>query len=159
MGTDNQNSQEGTFNEAEKTFTQSEVDTIVKERLRRDREKYADYDALKEKAAKFDEYEAANKTELEKMTEKAKTLQAELDGIKKASALREMREKIATDNNVPIEFLTGTTEEECTAQADKVKEMFSVSGIPVRVTDGGEVLSTGAPNSGALFEKWAKDKL
>ena len=158
MVTDNQNSQESATNEVEKTFTQSEVDTIVKERLKRDREKYADYDALKEKAAKFDEYEAANKTELEKMTEKAKSLQAELDGIKKASALREMREKIATENNVPIEFLTGTTEEECLAQADKVKEMLSVSGIPVRVVDGGEVLGTGAPNSAAVFERWAKDK-
>lgn len=158
MVTDNQNSQESATNEVEKTFTQSEVDTIVKERLKRDREKYADYDALKEKAAKFDEYEAANKTELEKMTEKAKSLQAELDGIKKASALREMREKIATENNVPIEFLTGTTEEECLAQADKVKEMLSVSGIPVRVVDGGEVLNTGAPNSAAVFERWAKDK-
>ena len=36
--------------QAEKTFTQSELDQIIGERLKREREKYPDYDALKEKA-------------------------------------------------------------------------------------------------------------
>ena len=35
--------------QAEKTFTQSELDQIIGERLKREREKYPDYDALKEK--------------------------------------------------------------------------------------------------------------
>ncbi len=39
----------------EKTFTQGEMDAIIGERLAREREKYADYDILKAKAAKFDE--------------------------------------------------------------------------------------------------------
>ena len=143
----------------EKTFTQAEVDIIVKDRLKRDREKYADYDALKEKASKFDELEAANKSELEKALEKANSLQKELDGIKAAQQLREMREKIANENNVPIEFLTGTTEEECNQQAEKVKEMLSASGVPVKVVDGGEILNPGKQTSGQIFEKWAKEQL
>ena len=40
---------------AEKTFTQSELDQIIGERLRREREKYADYDELKGKAEKYDQ--------------------------------------------------------------------------------------------------------
>lgn len=157
MGTDNQNSQDA--QNTEKTFTQAELDAIVKDRLKRDREKYADYDALKEKAAKFDEIEAANKTELEKATEQVKTLQAEIDSMKKANELSEMRKKIATENNVPINLLTGTTEEECNAQVTAIKEMLTANGIPTVVPDSGEVSKTGKLDPGTVFANWAKDKL
>ena len=159
MGTDNQNSQEEAQTQEQKTFTQAELDAVVKDRLKREREKYADFDALKAKAAKLDELEAANKSELEKATEKAAALQAQLDGIKKAEKLREMRTKIATENNVPIELLTGATEEECQTQADKVKEMLSASGVPVAVRDGGEATFSGKVLTRTQFANWAKDKL
>ena len=159
MGTDNQNSQEEAQTQEQKTFTQAELDAVVKDRLKREREKYADFDALKAKAAKLDELEAANKSELEKATEKAAALQAQLDGIKKAEELREMRTKIATENNVPIELLTGVTEEECQTQADKVKEMLSASGVPVAVRDGGEATYSGNVLTRTQFANWAKDKL
>ena len=51
--------------------TQEDLDIIVGERLKREREKYADYEALKEKAAKYDQAEEASKSELQKATEKA----------------------------------------------------------------------------------------
>jgi cytochrome c556 len=55
-----------------KTFTQEQVDKIVQERLKRAKsEKPADYDELKAKAAKLDEIEDAQKTELERITEQA----------------------------------------------------------------------------------------
>ena len=47
---------------AEKTFTQSQLNAIVADRLSREREKYAGYDELKEKAAQFDEMQEANKS-------------------------------------------------------------------------------------------------
>ena len=50
----------------DKTFTQAEMDSIIEGRLARERQKYADYDDLKEKASKYDEYQAQNKTELQK---------------------------------------------------------------------------------------------
>lgn len=160
MGTDNQTSLEQTTEVAtEKTFTQAELDSIVKDRLKRANEKYADYESLKEKASKFDEIEQANKSELEKANERCASLQAELDGIKKAAELREMRTKIATENKVPIELLTGQTEEECTTQAEKIKEMLVASGVPVSVSDGGEVTKTGKLSGGQIFANWAKDKL
>jgi len=58
--------------EQPKTFTQEQVDKIVQERLKRAKgEKPADYDELKAKAAKLDEIEDAQKTELERITEQA----------------------------------------------------------------------------------------
>lgn len=52
----------------DRTFTQSDLDKIVQERLARAKTSLpADYDDLKAKAARFDELEAANKSELEKL--------------------------------------------------------------------------------------------
>lgn len=53
------------------TFTQDEVDRIVRERLKRQKDQFADYDAIKERASKFDELEQQQKTELEKAQERA----------------------------------------------------------------------------------------
>lgn len=60
---------------AGKTFSQDELDAILADRLRRERAKYEDYDALKDKAAKYDKAEEAQKTELEKAQEKAQALE------------------------------------------------------------------------------------
>ena len=38
--------------QATKTFTQSELDAIISDRLKRERDKYADYETLKEKATR-----------------------------------------------------------------------------------------------------------
>lgn len=57
---------------AEKALTQAEVDRIVKERVERERAKYGDYSDLKTKAAKLDEIEAANASDLEKAVKKAR---------------------------------------------------------------------------------------
>ena len=51
----------------DKTFTQAEMDSIIEGRLAREREKYADYDSLKDKAGKYDEMQAKGKTDLAKL--------------------------------------------------------------------------------------------
>ena len=54
----------------DKTFSQAEVDRIVKERLERERGKFADYDEAKKAAARLKEIEDAQKSELEKLQER-----------------------------------------------------------------------------------------
>lgn len=46
--------------------SQEELNRIIEQRLARERGKFADYDDLKAKAAKFDEADAASKSELQK---------------------------------------------------------------------------------------------
>ena len=135
MGTDNQTSQDTQTQEPEKTFTQAEVNSFLKREEEKIKAKYADYADLQAKAAK---------------------LKAELDGIKQAAALREMREKIATDNNIPVELLTGATEEECTKQVETIKTLLNAQGIPTAVRDGGEVVNTGKLSTRTQFAQWAK---
>jgi len=102
---------------AEKTLTQAEVDRIVEQRLARERNKFSDYDELKAKAAKADELEAAQLSDLEKerkAREKAEAERDELKGTVKKTTLRSslLAEAAKPDRNivdteVAIELLLG----------------------------------------------------
>ena len=107
---------------AERTFTQAELDQIVGERLARERTKYADYAVIKEKAARLDSLEEAQKSELEKATERATAAEAELATLKREREIRAAREKVSKETGVPVSLLTGDTEEECKALAEAINE-------------------------------------
>lgn len=98
------------------TFTQSDVDRIVADRLARERSKYADYDDLKQKAGQLPTLE-----ERVAATEKRAT-DAE------AAALRS---NIATQHGITAEdrdlFLTGSDETTLTAQAERLKARDAAS--------------------------------
>lgn len=67
--------------DAPRTFSQEDLDRIVKERLARQKTQFADYEDLKAKAAKLDEVEANNLSELEKAQKAAAEAVAERDKI------------------------------------------------------------------------------
>ncbi len=104
-----------------RTFTQAEVNSIVADRLTRERAKYADYDDLKAKAQQFD------------------TTKAELDALNAANAQRDMKARVSAATGVPVELLTGDTEEACTAQAQAALKFAKKDlGYPV-LRDGGAI--------------------
>ncbi len=103
-------SDEGKEQKAE-TFTQADVDRIVRERVKREREKFADYDDLKAKAAG------------------AKTVEdrlAEMEQRTAAAEAKALRSDIAARHGISAEdrdlFLTGTDEETLTAQAKRLSD-------------------------------------
>ena len=142
-----------TANEPERTFTQTELDTIVRDRLQRERNKYADYDAYKEKAEKFDAAEEARKSELQKATERVTALETELNALKKSNEVRAIRDQVAKETGVPATLLTADTEEACREQAEAIKAFAQPSGYPV-VNDAGEITKkiSGTPQSS--FSEW-----
>jgi hypothetical protein len=95
--------------------SQEELDRIIEARIARERKKIpADYDELKAKAAKLAEIEEANKTEAEKAQARAEA--AEKRAIElEAKALRA---EVAAAKGVPVNLLTGSTQEELEAAAD-----------------------------------------
>ena len=95
-----------------KTFTQEELNSIVADRLERERKKFDGFEDYKAKAARLDELEAASKTELQKATEKAEKLEEELSTLKNAEKVRGVRSEVAKETGVPAELLTGETKEE-----------------------------------------------
>lgn len=114
-----------------RTFTQDEVNTIIADRLTRERAKYADYDDLKTKAQQFD------------------TTKAELDALNAANAQRDMRARVAAATGVPVELLTGDTEEACTAQAQAALKFAKPVNSYPDVRDGEPYLAPSAPNYAA----------
>ena len=146
------NQEQTTTTEQQKSFTQDELDKIVSERLGRERAKYGDYEALKEKAAAFDKLDEANKSELQKATDKAASLQSELDKLKKADKVREIREKVAKETGVPVNLLTAEDEETCNSQARAALD-FAKPTYP-SVKDGGEAATTGKEPTRDQFANW-----
>lgn len=102
--------------------SQEELNKIIEKRLERERSKFGDYDDLKAKAAKLDDIEAANKSELEKANE-AKTAAEQAAEQAKSEALRW---KVAAKHGISDEdaelFLTGTDEQTLTKQAERLAD-------------------------------------
>lgn len=98
-----------------KTFTQEELNSIVAERLMRERDKYKDYDTLKEKVG-----------ELDTLKSQFEAVQNELTGIKTES----IKSKILDEVGLPKELATrlnGSTEAEMKADAEELKKMLGVT--------------------------------
>lgn len=98
--------------------SQDELDRIIQKRLDRERSRFADYDDLKAKADKLAEIEEANKTEAEKLAQRAEAAEAKLADAERAV----LRSEVAAEKNVPASLLTGSTKEELEASADALLE-------------------------------------
>lgn len=80
-------------------------------------------------------------------------LQAELDNLKAANSLRDMRANVSRETGVPAELLTGETEDACKAQAKSILEFAKPSGYPT-VPDGGEPNITPHNTTRQQFAEW-----
>lgn len=149
------NQETKTMESSERTFTQSEMDAIIGERLARERAKYADYDTMKQKAEQFDAAEEASKSELQKATERAEALQKQVDAMLKADTARQIRDKVAKETGVPAHLLTAETEEACAEQAKAIMAFAQPSGYPA-VKDAGEVTKKTKGNAQEEFAEWFK---
>ena len=101
----------GAASETPSTFTQADVDRIVKDRLDRVKAKYSDYDDLKAKAE-------GSKTVEDRL--------AEMEKRATGAEARALRNDIATRHGISAEdrdlFLTGTDEETLAAQAKRLAQ-------------------------------------
>jgi hypothetical protein len=76
-----------------KTFSQEELDAILKDRLDRERKKYADYADLKTKAAEFEKLQAEKLSETEKAAKKLIDLEKRIAEKEAQIAARDLRDK------------------------------------------------------------------
>ena len=126
-GDGGQQGDEGKAGEGFKPITsQADLDRLIGERIARERNKFADYDDVKAKAAKFDEAEQASKSELERIAE-------ERDAIKSRADKAEsdfMRLFVAHNKGLTpaqAKRLVGSTKEELEADADEILRDFPTS--------------------------------
>lgn len=123
----------------EKTFTQDEVNKIVAERLKREREKYADYDELKARAADADR----SKSALDKLAEQVKSLE---ERAAKAE-LAALRAEVAEAKGLTAKQarrLQGSTREELLADADELLAEWRPAAADKGGDSGGDKDSSGS---------------
>ena len=119
------------------TFTQADVDRIVRERVQRERAKYADYDDLKAKA------------------DGAKTVEdrlAEIESKHAEAERRAMRAEIANAKGLTptqAKRLIGTTREELEADADELLRDLATVEADRKKTGARAPLQGRTPTNGA----------
>lgn len=151
--------------EQSKTYTQEEfqakLDAAIKERLSREKKKFADYEDLKAKAAKLDEIEEANKTELEKANDTIAELTKTIEARKSEDERNELVNRIAEEHKVPADyrcFLTANDEDGLVEQAEKLAEKFAEPSFNEGKPQA-SINHTGEKSNGEVFAEWIGEQL
>lgn len=122
---------EGSGGSAERTFSQAELDRVVKERLARQKAQFGDYDDLKTKATEYDKLAEAQKTELQKAQDRAAELEQKMTAAEqraqetalKAAVISEAAKKNVIDPDVAVALI------------DKGALEFGEDGSPMNVAE------------------------
>jgi hypothetical protein len=107
--------------------SQDDLDRIITKRLARERERFGDYEALKDKASKFDQLEDDKKSEIQKASDRATQAETRASDAE----LRALRLEVAMDKGLTptqAKRLVGKTKEELEADADELIESFKGDG-------------------------------
>ncbi len=102
--------------------TQEELNGIIESRVKREREKYADYEDLKTQVSGFDETKKTYEQTINELQTKADSVE-ELMKKNQQLEINSMKLNIAVKNGLPLEManrLAGTTEEELNEDATKM---------------------------------------
>ena len=121
--------------------TQEELDNIVKERIRREREKFADYDDLKKRVSELESENSALKSTVEDDKQTRAGLDAqitELQGQVSNYETASLRTRIALQNGLPYDLadrLQGADEEALRADAERLASSMRPATPPAPLRD------------------------
>lgn len=128
--------------------SQEALDKIIGQRIDGVKKKYAGFDELKAKAAKFDEFQEASKSELQKVSERAQQLEAELASERERAG----KANVAAAKGVPASALTGSTPQEWEAAADALLEWRALQLAQEKTAKPARGLKSGATGSDSLMD-------
>lgn len=121
--------------------TQEELNRIIDARLKREREKFADYEDLKAKAQKVTDLEQSKRTAEEKLTERITALEAELGSTRQDAVKSRIQAKYKVSDDDAELFLTAGDaeglEKQAKALADRAADR-KAKGPVVPAQKGGE---------------------
>lgn len=106
--------------------TQEELDTIVKARIAREREKYQDYDQLKSRVEELEEKETNYQATIEKLKDRETELSTQLESVNgelTQTKLQTAKQRIAIEFGLPLDLadrLQGEDEEGFKADAERL---------------------------------------
>lgn len=106
--------------------TQEELDAVIKSRLSREREKYADYDGLKKQLADYEAKEATYQNTINDLKARETDLASQvesLNGDLTKTKLQTAKQRIATEYGLPLDLaerLQGDDEDGLKADAERL---------------------------------------
>lgn len=121
--------------------TQEQLNAIIKARLDREKEKYADYDKLSEKIKNLEtENSSLKQTITDKEASESTNLTkiAELESNVSSWKNKSLKQQIAMKNGLPFELadrLQGDTEESLTEDAERLASLVSVKNYTQPLAD------------------------
>lgn len=110
--------------------TQEELDAIVKARLSREREKYADYDDLKKQLADFEAKETTYQNTINDLKTRETDLTSQIESLNgdlTKTRLQTAKQRIATEYGLPLDLadrLQGDDEDGFKADAERLASHF-----------------------------------
>ena len=111
--------------------TQEELDAVIKARLSREREKYADYEDLKKQLADFEAKETTYQNTINDLKTRETELVSQvesLNGDLTQTRLQTAKQRIATEYGLPLDLaerLQGEDEEGFKADAERLASHFT----------------------------------
>ncbi len=146
-------------NPPEKTFTQAELEAILAERLKREKEKYKDYADLKKAAEEYQKLKEAQMSEAEKLQTKLSEYERQLLEKEREAAearLESLKLRVLDEMGLPKAWASrifGTTEEEIKTDAEELKKLLGTPGKTV-----GGATNPGQTNQPVDFRKASKEE-
>lgn len=126
----------------DKTFSQADLDRLVKERLERERKKFADYDELKKAKDELEELKKKDLSELERERQEKEAIKAEkarVDAEIAALKVEGLKSRLVLAAGLPLELVDrvrGTTEEEIKADIEQVKKFLKPTSVGAPTNPG-----------------------
>lgn len=95
--------------------SQADFDAAIQSRIARERAKIpTDYDDLKAKASEFEKWQESQKSEAQKVTDRAEAAERRVLELES----RTIRAEVSAAKGIPVELLSGSTQEELEKSAD-----------------------------------------
>lgn len=116
--------------------SQEEFDKRIGALIKREREKYQNYDEYKAAHEELEKIREADKTELQKAAERAEAAEAQLAEYEAAEQERAWKQDVSDATGVPADALRGATKEEIEQHAESIKRYFAKDSAPVVSGDG-----------------------
>lgn len=112
-------------------FSQEEVNDIVGKRVEREREKFADYDDVKEKAGKLDSTKSEYEDKLKKSGEKVTELEGQLGKAKLETEKVKIVHEFKLSDDL-AEFVTGDDADAMRKRAEKLAKGVKTGKVPIK---------------------------
>lgn len=114
--------------------SQDELDRVISARITRERAKFADYDAVKAKAAEFDKATDAQKSETQKANDRADIAERGLAVFVQRDQVATWAKDVVKGTTIPADVLRGSTEDEIKAHFEQVKAGWALASPATKRT-------------------------